>query len=93
MYDPVDGNAFATIIDCEQNSVITDSQPITCYTSEFFNLSTAWVYAQLFSALENEATLLGGDAPQVPVDTSVVGKAVHALNEPLAFQALKQLSV
>ncbi len=93
MYDPVDGNAVATIIDCEQNSVITNSQPITCYTSEYLNLRTACVYSQQLSALENVATLLVGDAPQVPVDTSVEGKAVHALDKPLAFQALKQLSV
>jgi len=75
MYNPIDDNALATIIDYEQNPIIHDSQAIASNTSKFLNLTTARVCGQLFNTLQNEATLLGRDAMQVPLNASVVGKA------------------
>jgi len=93
MHNPIDDNALAAINYSEQNPVIPDSQAIASNTSKFLNLTTARVCGQLFNTLQNEATLLGRDATQVPLNASVVGKAIHALDEALAFQAAKQLSV
>jgi len=93
MHNPIDDKALATIINCKQNPVIPDSQAIASNTSKFLNLTTARVCGQLFNTLQNEATLLGRDATQVPLNASVVGKAIHALDESLALQAVKQLSV
>jgi len=75
MHNPIDDKALATIIDCEQNPVIRDSQAIASNTSKFLNLTTAGVCGQLSNTLQNEATLLGRDAMQVPLNASVVGKA------------------
>jgi len=83
MQDSVYNETFTTIIDCKQNPVITDSQAITRNTGELLHLRTAWVHRQLLDAEENEATLLGWDTTQVPLDASVVREAVHALDESL----------
>jgi len=93
MYNPIDDKALAAINYSKQNPVIPDSQAIASNAREFLNLTAARVRGQLFNTLQNEATLLGRDTTQVPFNASVVGKAIHALDEALAFQAAKQLSV
>ena len=93
MHNPIDDNALATINYSEQNPLIPDSQAIASNAREFLDLTAARVLGQMFNTLQNEATLLGRDATQVPLNASVVGKAIHALDEALAFQAAKQLSV
>ena len=93
MQDSVYNETSASIIDRKQNSVITDSQAITRNTGELLHLRTARVHRQLLDAEENEATLLGWDTRQVLLDASVVREAVHALDDPLPLQALKQPGV
>jgi len=93
MQDSVYNETFVTIIDRKQNPVITESQAITRNTGEFLHLRTAWVHRQLLDAVENEATLLGWDTTQLLLDASVVHEAVHALDESLPLQSLKQPGV
>ena len=93
MHNPIDDNALAAISYSEQNPVIPDSQAIASNAREFFDLTTSRFGGQLFDTTQNKATLLSRDTAQIPLNASIVGKAIHALDESLALQAVKQLSV
>jgi len=93
MKNPVDGDSLEAIVDREQESVLTNPQAIALNAGKFLNLRTTRLNGQLFDALENEATQWRGEGTQVFLNAPIVGEEVHALDEPLPLQALKELGV
>ena len=93
MPDAVDGDAMAGIVDREQHSVITDSQPIPFDVRKFLDLRVSRLRSQLLNFVEDEATLRLRDGTKVFLDAAIVNESIHGLDQPSSFQALEEFSV
>ena len=93
MTDPVDRDTLHTIVDREQDAVLTDPQSIALAVSEFLNLGVTRCDRQPLNSFEQEAPVGLRDRAQVLLDAPVVGERVHALEKPLPLQALDERGV
>ena len=93
MEDAVDREQLAGIVNCEEHSVVTDSQAIAVDSAKLFDLRSARLQCQQFDALEDQPALSFGQRAQIPLDARVVGQTIHGLNELVGFQLVQQCSV
>ena len=93
MTNSVDGETLRMIVNCEQDSVVANAQPIAFDVGEFLHLWMSRVHRQLLNAPEDQETLRLWEGAQVFLNALVVGELVHGLDQPAPLQTRKELWV
>ena len=92
MPNAIDGDRPEIVVDRKEYAIVTNTQSVFLSASgEFFDLCGPWVACEQRNALKDETAVGRRKRPQVFLDSGVVEKAVHALDETLPLQALQQL--
>ena len=93
MLDTVNRDELMSVINHQQNSVVTDAKTIAFGTGELFDIGTPGLASEQADTLKDQLTMGFWNRAEVFFNPPIIHDLVHGLDELLPFEAGEELVV